>query len=84
MQEYITTVSRYLIALCMAFYTLDSLVIFRYRNEQEGGFLYLRQNFWMFAIQLVSFYNIAILSRDWFYVMMYIILQAFLLLVLCV
>lgn len=84
MQEYITTVSRYLIALCMAFYTLDSLVIFRYRNEQEGGFLYIRQNFWMFAVQLVSFYNIAIISRDWFYVMLYIILQAFLFLVLCI
>lgn len=84
MQEYITTVSRYLITLCMAFYTLDSLVIFRHRNEQEGGFLYLRQNFWMFAIQLVSFYNISIISRNWFYVMFYIILQVFLFLILCI
>ena len=68
MQEYITTVSKYLLVLCMAFYTLDSLMVFRYRNDREGGFIYLRQNFWMFAIQFVSFFNIAILSRDWFYV----------------
>ncbi len=84
MQEYITTVSKYLLVLCMAFYTLDSLMVFRYRNDRDGGFIYLRQNFWMFAIQLVSFFNIAILSRDWIYVFMYGVLQVFLFLVLCI
>lgn len=84
MQEYITTVSKYLLVLCMAFYTLDSLMVFRYRNEREGGFIYLRQNFWMFAIQLVSFFNIAILSREWVYVFIYGVLQVFLFLVLCI
>lgn len=84
MQEYITTVSKYLLVLCMAFYTLDSLMVFRYRNDREGGFIYLRQNFWMFAIQFVSFFNIAILSRDWFYVFLYGVLQVFFFLVLCI
>ena len=84
MQEYITTVSRYVLVLCMAFYTLDSLMVFRYRNDRDGGFIYLRQNFWMFAIQLVSFFNIAILSREWVYVFLYGVLQVFLLLVLCI
>jgi len=84
MQEYITTVSKYLLVLCMAFYTLYSLMVFRYRNEREGGFIYLRQNFWMFAIQLVSFFNIAILSREWVYVFIYGVLQVFLFLVLCI
>ena len=84
MQEYITTVSKYLLVLCMAFYTLDSLMVFRYRNERDGGFIYLRQNFWMFAIQLVSFFNIAILSREWVYVFIYGVLQVFLFLVLCI
>ena len=82
MQEFITTVSKYLLVLCMAFYTLDSLMIFRYRNERDGGFIYIRQNFWMFAIQLISFFNIAILSRDWVYVFLYGVLQIFLFLVL--
>lgn len=84
MQEYITTVSKYLLVLCMAFYTLDSLWVFCHRNEKEGGFLYIRQNFWMFAIQLVSFFNIAILSRQWIYVYFYVVLQVFLFLVLCI
>lgn len=84
MQEYITTVSRYLLVLCMAFYTLDSLMVFRYRNDRDGGFIYLRQNFWMFAIQLVSFLNISILSRDWIYVFLYGVLQVFLFMVLCI
>ena len=84
MQEYVTTVSKYLLVLCMAFYTLDSLMVFRYRNEREGGFIYIRQNFWMFAIQLVSFVNIAILSREWVYVFLYGVIQVFLLLVLCI
>ncbi|MBQ9142989.1 MAG: FtsW/RodA/SpoVE family cell cycle protein [Lachnospiraceae bacterium] len=84
MQEYLTTVSRYLLVLCMSFYALDCFWIFRYKNEQEGGFLYLRQNFWMFAIQLISFFNLAILSRDKRYVVLYIALQIFLFLVLLV
>ena len=84
MQEYLTTVSKYLLVLCMGFYTLDCFWVFRYRNERDGGFLYIRQNFWMFAIQLISFFNLAIVSRDKLYVVLYIALQIFLLLVLCI
>lgn len=84
MQEYITTVSKYLLALCMAFYALDSLLVFSHKNEREGGFLYIRQNFWMFAVQLVSFFNLAILSRDWMYVYLYVALQVFLFAVICI
>ena len=84
MQEYITTVSKYLLVLSMAFYTLDSLIGLRYGNEKEGGFLYLRQNFWMFVIQFVSFFNIAILSRDWKYVYLYVVLQVVLFLILLI
>ena len=84
MQEYVTTVSRYLLILCMAFYTLDSLLVLRYRNEKESGFIYLRQSFWLFVIQLVSFFNIAILSRDWEYVYLYVVLQVLLFLILLI
>lgn len=84
MQEYLTTVSRYLLVLCMAFYTLDSFWVFRYKEEREGGFLYIRQNFWMFAIQLIGFFNLAIISREEQYVLLYMALQIFLFLVLCI
>lgn len=84
MQEYLTTVSRYLLVLCMGFYTLDCFWVFRYRDEREGGFLYLRQNFWMFAIQLIGFFNLAIVSRDKRYVVLYMALQIFLFLLLLI
>lgn len=84
MQEYLTIVSRYFIALCMAFYTLDCFWVFRYRNERDGGFVYIRQNFWMFAIQLVSFFDLAIISRNKSYVYLYVAVQVFLFLVLCI
>ncbi len=84
MQEYLTTVSRYLLVLCMAFYTLDCFWVFRYKEEQEGGFLYIRQNFWTFAIQLIGFFNLAIISREERYVLLYVVLQLFFLLVLCI
>ncbi len=79
MQEYLTTVSRYLLVLCMGFYTLDCFAIFRHKNEREGGFLYIRQNFWMFAIQLISFFDLAIVSREKRYIIIYMVLQVFLL-----
>ena len=79
MQEYLTTVSRYLLILCMGFYTLDCFSIFRYKNEREGGFLYIRQNFWMFAIQLISFFDLAIVSREKRYIVIYVVMQVLLL-----
>lgn len=84
MQQFIVEVSKYVLALCMAFYTLDSLLVFTHRNEREGGFLYVRQAFWIFAIQLGSFYNLAVLSRDWMYVYLYLAMQVLLILILCV
>jgi len=84
MQQFLVEVSKYILALCMAFYTLDSLLVFANRNEQEGGFLYVRQAFWIFVIQLGSFYNLAVLSRDWMYVYMYLAMQVLLVLILCV
>ena len=84
MQQFIVEVSKYILVLCMAFYTLDSLLVFTHRNEREGGFLYVRQAFWIFVIQLGSFYNLAVLSRDWMYVYLYLAMQVLLILILCV
>lgn len=82
MLEFLVMMSNYLMALCMGFYTLDCFGVFRYKNEQSGGFLYLRQYFWLFAIQLISFFNLAYVSKDWAYVLLYIALQIFLFIVL--
>lgn len=84
MQEYITTVSKYVLTLCMGFYTLDALLVLRHHDESEDGFLFIRQNFWMFAIQLIGFFNVAILSREKIYIVIYGSLQIFIFLVLCI
>ncbi len=84
MLEFLVMISNYLMALCMGFYTLDCFWSFKYREESSGGILYIRQNFWMFIIQFLSFYNLAYISKDWSYVLLYIALQMFLLVVLCI
>ena len=58
MLEFLVMISNYLMALCMGFYTLDCFWSFKYREESTGGILYIRQNFWMFVIQFLSFFNL--------------------------
>mgnify|MGYP006370395787 CR=1 FL=1 len=77
MLEFLVMISRYLMALCMGFYTLDCFWAFKYREESTGGILYIRQNFWMFIIQFLGFYNLAYISKEWAYVILYIALQLF-------
>lgn len=84
MLEFLVMISRYLMALCMGFYTLDCFWAFKYREESTGGILYIRQNFWMFIIQFLGFYNLAYISKEWAYVILYIALQLFFVVVLCI
>lgn len=84
MLEFLVMISNFSIALCMFFYTLDCFLSFKYHDESCGGFLYIRQNFWMFIIQFLGFYNLAYISKDWDYVLLYIALQLFLFVVLCI
>ena len=78
MQEYITTVSRYLLPLCMGFYAFECFSILLSKRESDRGFLYIRQNFWMFAVQFISFVNLALVSREKEYIYMYVVIQIFL------
>lgn len=84
MLEFIVAMSNYLILLCMGFYTLDCFLVFRYRDDSEGGFLYLRQNFWLFAIQLISFFDLAYASKEYTYIFLYLALQVFFFIVLSI
>lgn len=78
MQEYITTVSRYLLPLCMGFYAFECFSILLSKKENDRSFLYIRQNFWMFSVQFISFVNLALVSRNKQYIYMYILIQLFL------
>ena len=84
MLEFLVMMSNYLILLCMGFYTLDCFFVFRYRDDSEGGFLYLRQNFWLFVIQLISFFDLAYVSKEYTYIFLYMALQIFFFIVLSI
>lgn len=47
--------SRYAIILLMAIYTLQSYIVFSKDDEDDKGFLFLRQNLMMFMIHFISF-----------------------------
>jgi len=84
MQEYIIIVSKYLITLSMAFYTMESYLAFFYKNEEDRQAIYLRQNLWMFLVQGTSFVNLALVTKDWNYVYLYGFVQLFLIVALVV
>ena len=79
MQEYFIVVSKYLITLCMALYTMESFLSLFFKNKEDKNFIYFRQNFWMFLMQGTAFVNLALVTRDWNFVYLYGLVQIFLL-----
>ncbi len=79
MQEYFIVVAKYLITLCMAFYTMESFLALIYQNEDDKKAIYIRQNIWMFLMQVTAFANLALVTKDWNYVYLYGFVQVFLL-----
>lgn len=51
----IIQVSKYLILLLMALYTLQCFTVFRLKDEDAKGYLFLRQNMLMFFMHFVAF-----------------------------
>ena len=82
MQEYFIVVAKYLITLCMAFYTLESFLGLLYKHEEDRKVIYLRQNLWMFLMQGTAFVNLALITKNWNFVYLYGFVQIFLLIAL--
>lgn len=82
MQEYFIILAKYLITLCMAFYTLESFLGLFYKYEEDRKAIYIRQNLWMFLMQVTAFANLALVTKDWNYVYLYGFVQFFLLMAL--
>ena len=82
MQKYILELSKYFITVCMLFYTFECFWVFRYRAEEDRRGSYVRQNIFMFLIQLCCFVDLALVSRKMEYVFFYGFVQVFLLLTL--
>lgn len=80
MQEYIIELSGYFIPMCVVLYTFLAFWSFAYRQEDHYKGIYIAQNLLMFAVQLLCFVNLALISRDKRYVLLYGFIQLFLLL----
>lgn len=78
MQEYIVELSKYLIAICMAFYAFTCFYAFRYREEEKRKGIYIVQNILMFSVQVLSFLDLSIVSRNIQYLFLYAFIQIFL------
>lgn len=78
MQEYITELSKYGIAICMMLYTICCFVSLCGKNEKVHG-LYTVQSILMFLMQLLLFLDLALVSGDMQYVFFYVFVQIFLL-----
>lgn len=71
-QVYYTELSKYFIALMMAFYTYEGFAVFRFNNEEKRANIYVRQNILMFLIHLACFFSIHLVKNEIEYIFFYI------------
>lgn len=81
MREYITELSKYIIAICMALYTYECFAAFNHRTKKNEN-IYIRQKLLMFLIQLLCFTDLAVVSKNIRYLFFYAFVQIFLFLML--
>ena len=55
MELYITELSKYIITLFIALYTLECFLVFRHRDEESRSGCYIRQNLLMFLVHFSCF-----------------------------
>lgn len=78
MQEYIVEISKYFITAFIAIYAFTCFYVFRYREEKRRKGIYIVQNLLMFLVQLFSFFDLAVVSKDIQYIFFYAFIQIFL------
>ncbi len=75
MELYITEISKYLITLLIALYTLECFLVFRFPNEEKRSGIYTRQNILMFLIHFSCFFVICFETGEVEYLFFYIFQQ---------
>lgn len=75
MEFYITEISKYLIALLLALYTLECFLVFRYPNEERRNGIYVRQIILMSLIHFSCFLVICFETGELDYLFLYIFQQ---------
>lgn len=78
MQEYIAELSKYFITILFAVYALECFLVFRFQEEKIRKGIYLRQRLYIFLIQFLAFYTMAVKSGEMDYLFFYAFVQVFL------
>lgn len=75
MEQIIIGISRYLIIICMAVYTIQCFAVFRFSNEYDRKGIYLRQNFFMVLLHFASFISLYAQKGELMYLRAYLLQQ---------
>ena len=75
MELYITELSKYLITLFIALYTLECFLVFRYKDEEKRSGCYTRQNLLMFLVHFSCFLVICFETGKMEYLLFYVLQQ---------
>lgn len=77
MQEYIVELSKYIINILMILYTLVSFYAFRYHREEDRKGVCIVQTVLMFAVQIMCFLVLTLVSKDMQYLFFYAFIMLF-------
>jgi len=75
MELYITEISKYLITILLALYTIESFMAFRFQEEERRSGIYIRQNLLMFGVHFSCFMVICFETGEIEYLFFYVFQQ---------
>lgn len=75
MELYITEISKYLITILLALYTIECFMAFRFQEEERRNGIYIRQNLLMFGVHFSCFMVICFETGKIEYLFFYIFQQ---------
>lgn len=75
MELYITEISKYLITVLLALYTIECFMAFRFKEEEQRSGIYIRQNLLMFGVHFSCFMVICFETGKIEYLFFYIFQQ---------
>ncbi len=75
MELYITEISKYLITVLLALYTIECFMAFRFQEEEQRSGIYIRQNLLMFGVHFSCFMVICFETGKIEYLFFYIFQQ---------
>lgn len=75
MELYITEISKYLITILLALYTIECFMAFRFKDEEKRSGIYIRQNLLMFGVHFSCFMVICFETGKIEYLFFYIFQQ---------